>query len=735
MGSHRKRQKRNAGNKADSGSSQADPRGGGNNAVDPRDRITVKDNEKFKSYYKNQGILLEQEFEEFYSALQNPLPSTFRITGTRSHAMSIRHIVENEYVPAMQDISIDGVRIEPPKPIPWYPDRLAWQVHAPRQVIKRSPEFAKFHKFIVTETEVGNLSRQEAVSMVPPMLMDIQPHQWVLDMCAAPGSKTAQCIEAVHANVRFNETPAGLVVANDADFKRSYMLVHQSKRLQSPCFVATNHDGQHFPGIRVHAEKQEKTLLPLRFDRVLCDVPCSGDGTLRKNERIWATWTQGNALALHSTQVQIFLRGARLTKIGGRIVYSTCSFNPIENEAVVAEVLRRTNGALELKDVSNELSELKRKPGLKTWKVMTKDGKYISSVDEIEDENQRKRFPKSAFPPENVQELPLERCIRIYPHLQDTGGFFVAVFEKVKPMTQAERMMQEGNGDQQEQLVVEKEPELAETPEDDGAETAGSSSNQDETTNVVVPSKRPASVSTASDSRASKEAPFELLSPDSPELAEISDFYGLDPRFPRDQFLIRSEGKEKSRTIYFVSKAVKELLASADIHRLNLVMTGVRLFVRQSSSAAEGTAKTPFRLTCEGVPLLDSMLSDKRRVRLVSFAELKTLLTEAYPNISQLEPPTVSKLESMDLGCCVFDFDPAATKGDCLSRHSSSMLLPMALPVWRGKVSLSVLLNKQDKRALCQRIFGLIPEDTPEHLKERSVANQTKYAEKATAAV
>lgn len=111
--------------------------------------------------------------------------------------------------------------------------------------------------------------------------------------------------------------------------------------------------------------------------------------------------------------------------------------------------------------------------------------------------------------------------IRIYPHLQDTGGFFVAVFEKVKPMTQAERMMQEGNGDQQEQLVVEKEPELAETPEDDGAETAGSSSNQDETMNVVVPSKRPASVSTASDSRASKEAPFELLSPDSPELAEI----------------------------------------------------------------------------------------------------------------------------------------------------------------------------------------------------------------------
>lgn len=53
----------------------------------------------------------------------------------------------------------------------------------------------------------GNISRQEAVSMIPPLLMDIQPHQWVLDMCAAPGSKTAQIIEAVHANDKLNEMP------------------------------------------------------------------------------------------------------------------------------------------------------------------------------------------------------------------------------------------------------------------------------------------------------------------------------------------------------------------------------------------------------------------------------------------------------------------------------------------------------------------------------------------------
>jgi 16S rRNA C967 or C1407 C5-methylase (RsmB/RsmF family) len=87
-----------------------------------------------------------------------------------------------------------------------------------------------------------------------------------------------------------------------------------------------------------------------------------------------------HGLTIHdpiSTQVQIFLRGAQLTKVGGRIVYSTCSFNPIENEAVVAEVIRLSNGALKLRDVSQELPGLKRKPGMKTWKVWERNKEYI----------------------------------------------------------------------------------------------------------------------------------------------------------------------------------------------------------------------------------------------------------------------------------------------------------------------------------------------------------------------
>lgn len=68
-------------------------------------------------------------------------------------ALEILNVVQKNYVPKLQNIVIDGVKIEPPKPLPFYPEQFAWQVNAPRLVVKKSPEFQEFHKFIVTETE------------------------------------------------------------------------------------------------------------------------------------------------------------------------------------------------------------------------------------------------------------------------------------------------------------------------------------------------------------------------------------------------------------------------------------------------------------------------------------------------------------------------------------------------------------------------------------------------------
>ena len=93
-----------------------------------------------------------------------------------------------------------------------YPKGLAWQLNVPKKALRKSPEFKKFHSFLVFETEVvrshrpiycthddslnvcskGNITRQEAVSMLPPLFLDVEPHHVVLDMCAAPGSKVSR---------------------------------------------------------------------------------------------------------------------------------------------------------------------------------------------------------------------------------------------------------------------------------------------------------------------------------------------------------------------------------------------------------------------------------------------------------------------------------------------------------------------------------------------------------------
>lgn len=109
---------------------------------------------------------------------------------------------------------------------------------------------------------------------------------------------------------------------------------------------------------------------------------------------------------IHSLQLQILSRAIKLLKPNGRIVYSTCSLNPVEDEAVVAHALSQ-NPDLHLVDVSGELSGLIRSNGINTWKFMDNDGNWYSSHDELPEK--LKRLPKTLFPPENASSLNLER--------------------------------------------------------------------------------------------------------------------------------------------------------------------------------------------------------------------------------------------------------------------------------------------------------------------------------------
>lgn len=241
-------------------------------------------NTRFEKYYKEQHIIAENEWDLFMEALRRPLPSTFRVAGHRETKHAINKAIKETYIPSLEKATFNDEPLPVPSAIPWYPDGLAWKLDVGRKELRKSADYKRFHQFLVYETEIGNISRQEAVSMLPPLFLNVRHHHSVIDLCASPGSKTSQILEAM-------DPPTGIIVANDADQKRAHLLVHNSSRLSSPALMVTNLDASVFPSIKYQGKS-------LRFDRVLADVPCSGDGTLRKNVGIWKTWTpmEGNGL-------------------------------------------------------------------------------------------------------------------------------------------------------------------------------------------------------------------------------------------------------------------------------------------------------------------------------------------------------------------------------------------------------------------------------------------------------
>ncbi|CAN4126729.1 unnamed protein product [Withania somnifera] len=441
----------------------------------------------FDEYYKEQGIVPTEEWDTFTGFLRTPLPAAFRINSSTQCYMDIRTKLENDFMKSIQAEGVDGSEIEGIKPLPWYPENLAWQSNFSRNQLRKNQILERFHEFLKLQNEIGNITRQEAVSMVPPLFLDVRPDHFALDMCAAPGSKTFQLLEMIHHLAEPGTLPSGMVLANDVDVQRCNLLIHQTKRMSTANLIVTNHEAQHFPSCRLDRnfangsemqQVRELEINQLQFDRVLCDVPCSGDGTLRKAPDIWRKWNAGNGNGLHGLQIQIAMRGLSLLKVGGRMVYSTCSMNPIENEAVVAEVLRRCGGSVELVDVSSELPQLVRRPGLKKWKVRDKgawwtsykdvpecrrnaivpgmfpSGKTYVDASEKNDDATRDQLSDngnngngvevlgdpataSTISDEEVSTLPLERCMRIVPHDQNSGAFFISVFQKLSPLPAA----------------------------------------------------------------------------------------------------------------------------------------------------------------------------------------------------------------------------------------------------------------------------------------------------------
>lgn len=173
---------------------------GATGKADPRSRENYKN---FVAYYREQLKLDYADFEKIMAVFEIPLPVTFRMAGPSARDPAAAEALDQQ----LRSVLPEGEVITR---LDWYPLRAAWQIDGDKKGL-RSPKMKEFQEFILRETTCGNLSRMEAVSMMPSIVLDPRPGDLVLDMCAAPGSKTGQLMETVVTSM----TADGAVVAND----------------------------------------------------------------------------------------------------------------------------------------------------------------------------------------------------------------------------------------------------------------------------------------------------------------------------------------------------------------------------------------------------------------------------------------------------------------------------------------------------------------------------------------
>ena len=228
---------------------------------------------------------LGEEYDAFLASLERPRAVALRFNPLKGNAPSLPFVAE---------------------PIPWEKEGFYYDPQS-------RPGLHIYH-------EAGVYYLQEASAMAPVFLLDPQPGEKICDLCAAPGGKTTQIAGRMAGN--------GFLLCNEINPKRAKILSRNIERMAVPNALVTNEHpaalAQRFPAF---------------FDRVLVDAPCSGEGMFRKEEAAVTDWSQETVEMCARRQAEILHSASRMVRPGGRLVYSTCTFAPEEDEMAVAAFL------------------------------------------------------------------------------------------------------------------------------------------------------------------------------------------------------------------------------------------------------------------------------------------------------------------------------------------------------------------------------------------------------------
>lgn len=248
----------------------------------------------------------------------------------------------------------------PVKPIPWIPNGYFYDEDT-------RPSRCAYY-------QAGLYYLQEPSAMTPASRIPIEPGDKVLDLCAAPGGKATAAGAALQGQ--------GLLVANDISTSRARALLRNLELFGIPNIFVANET----------PTKLTKTF-PEFFDKIILDAPCSGEGMFRKEEALAKDWTPEKSRELSEIQKELVLQAADMLRPGGLLLYSTCTFAPVEDEQTVAYLLENRPDM--------ELAEMENYEG------------FSQGVPEWGNGN-----------PE------LTKCIRIFPHKMNGEGHFLALFHK-----------------------------------------------------------------------------------------------------------------------------------------------------------------------------------------------------------------------------------------------------------------------------------------------------------------
>lgn len=385
----------------------------------------------FQEKFRHDSLGSDPSFRSFLVALSNPLPLTFRLRQGSLDSKVQRHKIHQEITFKF------GSLVES---VPF--DEAIYQAKKSATILSKdtlSRTAPELKEFLIAQTQQGILARQELGSMLPVLALAkggwIKSGSRVLDLCASPGSKTLQALEIVGSS--------GRIKANDVNESRLNALKEASARSGMP----------HVDRIKYTMHDASKYPIPQRlFDAIICDVPCSGDGTIRKHAHILPGWTPNTSNALHALQVSILQRAIQCVKVGGIVSYSTCSLNPVEDEAVVCAALisnlndEKTGVKVKLEKWP-AMEGFRARPGVKSWLVADYDPQQ-NGVNANDNENEEptlrwhgsyedavkngmKDACQTMWPREDCPD-DIARCMRLFPQDHDTGGFFVALIKRLQ---------------------------------------------------------------------------------------------------------------------------------------------------------------------------------------------------------------------------------------------------------------------------------------------------------------